>query len=277
MQCCRCCSSPRLQPPPAQPNIVYILCDDLVMGCALFLNPQRGKIATPQLDGMASQGMIFTDAHSSSSVCTPTRYGSTGRYNWRTPLQSGVLNGHVEPLIAADRLTCPGYSSRTATTRRSLASGTWASPWENEATEDGGTATGDDKKVGRKAKREAKREAKERRRLGKGREPTAGAITHDGPVTWCFDVTDGFHHARIMKSVFENDRVVEIIEPVDMLPRLGQRATEHIACGKAGQPFFLYLCAELTTYTDRSEQGMEGQKWSWFLWRLCHGGGLGRG
>ena len=62
------------------------------------LNPERGKIATPQLDKMAAQGMIFTDAHSSSSVCTPTRYGiMTGRYNWRTRLQSGVLQGYSEP------------------------------------------------------------------------------------------------------------------------------------------------------------------------------------
>ncbi len=59
----------------AKPNIVYILADDLGYRDVHCLNPQRGKIATPQLDGMAAQGMIFTDAHSSSSVCTPTRYG----------------------------------------------------------------------------------------------------------------------------------------------------------------------------------------------------------
>ena len=52
--------------------------------------------------------MIFTDAHSSSSVCTPTRYSIlTGRYNWRTHLQSSVLLGCDRPLIAADRLTVP--------------------------------------------------------------------------------------------------------------------------------------------------------------------------
>ena len=92
----------------SKPNIVYILADDLGYGDVQCLNSERGKIATPQIDKMATQGMIFTDAHTSSSVCTPTRYGiMTGRYNWRTRLQSGVLNGYSEALIAAERLTVP--------------------------------------------------------------------------------------------------------------------------------------------------------------------------
>ena len=90
------------------PNVVYILCDDLGYGDVRCLNPDRCKIDTPQLDKLASQGMIFTEAHSSSAVCTPSRYSIlTGRYSWRTHLQSGVYNGLSEPLIAADRLTVP--------------------------------------------------------------------------------------------------------------------------------------------------------------------------
>ena len=50
------------------PNIVYILCDDLGYGDVHALNPQRGKIPTPHLDALATQGMVFTDAHSGSSV-----------------------------------------------------------------------------------------------------------------------------------------------------------------------------------------------------------------
>ena len=93
----------------AKPNIVFILADDLGYGDVQCLNPQRGKIATPHLDKLAAQGMTFTDAHSSSSVCTPTRYSIlTGRYNWRTRLQSSVLYGYSAPLIAAERLTVPG-------------------------------------------------------------------------------------------------------------------------------------------------------------------------
>jgi arylsulfatase A-like enzyme len=95
--------------PARPPNIVLILADDLGHGDVQCLNPQRGKIKTPHLDRLAAEGMTFTDAHSGSSVCTPTRYGVlTGRYAWRTRLQNGVLNGNTEPLIAADRLTVPG-------------------------------------------------------------------------------------------------------------------------------------------------------------------------
>ncbi len=92
----------------SKPNIVYILADDLGYGDVQCLNPKRGKIKTPCLDKLASQGMTFTDAHSGSSVCTPTRYGLlTGRYAWRTRLQNGVLDDYDEPLIAVDRLTVP--------------------------------------------------------------------------------------------------------------------------------------------------------------------------
>ena len=57
----------------AAPNIIYVLADDLGFGDLGAFN-QEGKIKTPHLDQIARQGMIFTDAHSSSSVCTPTRY-----------------------------------------------------------------------------------------------------------------------------------------------------------------------------------------------------------
>ncbi|MEM9280207.1 MAG: arylsulfatase [Verrucomicrobiota bacterium] len=90
-----------------KPNIVYILADDMGYGDVQALNPD-GKIKTPHLDAMVEGGMHFTDAHTSSSVCTPTRYGIlTGRYNWRTRLKSGVLWGYSSHLIAQDRLTVP--------------------------------------------------------------------------------------------------------------------------------------------------------------------------
>lgn len=89
----------------AAPNIVFVLADDLGYGDVRALN-RDGKIATPHMDRLAAGGMIFTDAHSSSAVCTPTRYGIlTGRYNWRSRLQSGVLGGMSPPLIEPSRLT----------------------------------------------------------------------------------------------------------------------------------------------------------------------------
>jgi arylsulfatase A len=87
------------------PNIVYILADDLGYGDLGCYNAQS-KIPTPRLDQFATQGMRFTDAHSPSAVCTPTRYALlTGRYAWRTRLQRNVLGPWDKPLIAPDRLT----------------------------------------------------------------------------------------------------------------------------------------------------------------------------
>ena len=69
-----------------KPNVVYVLADDLGYGDLSCFNKQS-KIQTPYLDEIASQGMMFTDAHSGSAVCTPTRYGIiTGRYSWRSRL-----------------------------------------------------------------------------------------------------------------------------------------------------------------------------------------------
>lgn len=88
-----------------RPNIVVILCDDLGYGDVKANNP-AGKIATPHMDRIAREGVRFTDAHTPSSVCTPTRYGLlTGRYNWRTKLQSGVLGGLSPRLIEPGRET----------------------------------------------------------------------------------------------------------------------------------------------------------------------------
>ena len=66
------------------PNIIYILADDMGTGDVKAYN-ENCKFPTPYIDEMANKGMKFTDAHTSSSVCTPTRYGIiTGRYSWRT-------------------------------------------------------------------------------------------------------------------------------------------------------------------------------------------------
>ncbi len=89
------------------PNIVYILADDFGFGDASCYNAES-KIPTPHIDRIAAEGMRFTDAHSPSAVCTPTRYGIlTGRYSWRTRLKYRVLDGFDPPLIEEGRLTVP--------------------------------------------------------------------------------------------------------------------------------------------------------------------------
>ena len=72
--------------PAAKPNIIFILADDMGYGDVQALNP-KSKIPTPHLNRLAKEGMTFTDAHSPSAVCTPTRYAIlTGRYCWRSRL-----------------------------------------------------------------------------------------------------------------------------------------------------------------------------------------------
>ena len=89
-----------------RPNIVIIYADDLGYGDVSSYNPERGKITTPWIDQLATQGLRFTDAHSSSGVCSPSRYTLlTGRYHWRTRLQSGIVNLWGAPVIDPDRLT----------------------------------------------------------------------------------------------------------------------------------------------------------------------------
>ncbi len=89
----------------SKPNIIYILTDDLGYGDVSSFN-KEGKIKTPNIDQLATDGMKFTDAHTSSSVCTPTRYGIlTGRYNWRSRLKEYVLNGTSKALIPNSRTT----------------------------------------------------------------------------------------------------------------------------------------------------------------------------
>lgn len=206
-----------------KPNIVYILCDDLGYGDVQCLNPQRGKIRTPHLDKLASQGMTFTDAHSGSSVCTPTRYGLlTGRHAWRTRLQQGVLDGgNDEPLIAADRLTVAGLLSQHGYATACI--GKWHLGFQSDTPA-------------------PKRDA--RNQIGGSGLPV-GAKIIGGPTSRGFDLFFGCSNARTMSSLIENDQVIEFIETVEMLPRLARRAAGYIRAqaeaAKSGKPFFLYL------------------------------------
>jgi arylsulfatase A-like enzyme len=108
---------------PKLPNIVFILADDLGYGDVRAMNPQS-KIPTPNIDRIAQAGITFTDAHSPSSVCTPTRYGIlTGRYAWRTRLKKNVLVPYDPPLIESDRTTMPGMLRQRG--YRTAAMGKW--------------------------------------------------------------------------------------------------------------------------------------------------------
>jgi arylsulfatase A len=99
------CALPSVRPATQRPHIVVILADDLGQGDLGCYNADS-KIPTPFMDRLATEGTRFTDAHSPSAVCTPTRYGLlTGRYAWRSRLKAWVLNGSSRALIEEDRPT----------------------------------------------------------------------------------------------------------------------------------------------------------------------------
>jgi arylsulfatase A len=89
----------------SKPNIVILYADDMGFGDLGANNPDS-KIPTPNLDKLAAQGMRFSDAHSSSGVCTPSRYALlTGRFHWRK--FHGIVNAFEAPVLEAAELTMP--------------------------------------------------------------------------------------------------------------------------------------------------------------------------
>ena len=206
------------------PNIVFILCDDLGYGDVQCMAPETSKIKTPHIDQLAREGMIFTDAHSGSSVCTPTRYGiMTGRYSWRTKLQRGVVQGFAPNLILEDRPTIADFLKdqgyNTAIVGKWHLNFQYIDPVTNELIP----------KKSKKSKKEL---------------PPVGAKIPDGPIQRGFDYYHGFHHAGNMKAVIENEAVILMDDEINMLPRLTQKSVDYIndqAENKDGKPFFLYV------------------------------------
>jgi len=201
-----------------QPNVIFVLCDDLGYGDVHCMAPETCKIATPAADRLASEGMLFTDAHAAASVCTPSRYGlMTGRYAWRTKLQQGVVQGFAPDLIADDRPTVASFLKGQG--NQTAIIGKWHLEFQCL-----------DPVSGQPFKRK------------KTGLPPVGAKIPDGPVARGFDYYHGFHHARNMKAVIENDEVIAHDDEINMLPRLTRKAVEYIDSHAADtKPFFLYV------------------------------------
>ena len=232
-----------------KPNIVYILADDMGYGDVQILNPKRGKIATPHMDQVAKDGMIFTDAHTTSSVCTPTRYSIlTGRYNWRTKLQEHVLDGYGLPLIPTTRTTVPSFLNENGYTTAMI--GKWHLGL-NIATTDGNVA---------------KPAGGLKQKMGKGAFPPAELSNIDwkkpiqgGPVDLGFDswfgitasldfppyvwirdrnwVGEGTH----AKAFRRPGPATADFEAIDVLDKLAAESVEYISKYESEKPFFIYL------------------------------------
>lgn len=99
------CTQTEAQIKPEKPNVVIIFADDMGYGDVSYLNPEARSF-TPHIDNLARNGIHFTNAHASASVCTPSRYGLlTGRYAWRSASGGRVVNGFGKPVIEEDRET----------------------------------------------------------------------------------------------------------------------------------------------------------------------------
>ncbi len=224
------------------PNIIFILADDQGYGDVSAYNSES-KIPTPNIDRLAKEGMMFSDAHSSSSVCTPTRYSIlTGRYHWRTHLQKGVLGGFSRPLIAKDRLTVAGLLQSKG--YYTAAVGKWhlGMDWplkSGKTADDGGDFSGGYKD---------------------GWKVDYKAAIQNGPVDVGFDTFFGISASLDMPPyVFIHDRIpteeatVEKafhrkgpsganFEAIDVLPKITARAVQVIDDrAKKDDPFFIYF------------------------------------
>ncbi len=204
------------------------------MGDVKTYGGDRCKIDTPHMDQLASKGMKFTDAHSSSSVCTPTRYGVlTGRYNWRSRRKAGVLGGFSSPLIEPGRETVASMLKKNGYATAMI--GKWHLGMDLPTTD--GLVPADD-----------------------GDNVDWTGKIENGPVSVGFDYFWGISASLDMPPYIwiENDRFVGEcttmkkflrkgpahvdFEAVDVLPTLTEKAVAYVAeQAKTEQPFFLYM------------------------------------
>lgn len=217
-----------------QPSIIFILADDMGYGDVSYFD-NNSKLKTENLDRMAQEGVVFTDAHSSSSVSTPTRYGIlTGRYNWRSTLKNNVLYGYDKALIPADRETMASMLRKNGYTTAGI--GKWHLGWDWDNIDAGKDKVDFSKPV------------------------------QNGPTTRGFDYFYGFCGSLDMAPYvyIENDMPTSLPDretvnegkyswwrkgPTgadfvheEVLPNLVDRACNYIKeKAKADQPYFLYL------------------------------------
>lgn len=232
------------------PNIVIILADDLGYGDPQVYNSES-KIPTPNIDRLAKEGILFTDAHTPSSVCTPTRYGLlTGRYAWRTELKKSVLWMWDKPLIAKDRLTFPKMLKTKNYTTACI--GKWHLGWRWPSNQGEGFMNdtipiGD---YGLKGRNDLWKKIDFSKDIG------------GGPLEAGFDYYFGDDVPNFAPySFFENNKLVKIpnlIKPDNMyggpgpmaegwkleevMPKITNKAVKYIEeKSKEDQPFFLYF------------------------------------
>jgi len=118
--------APASDAPPSKPNVLILYADDLGYGDLGCYNP-KSKIPTPHLDKLADEGVRFTDGHSSSGICTPSRYALlTGRYHWRD--FHGIVGVFEESVFKPEQLTLPEMLKEKGYTTAAI--GKWHLGWD---------------------------------------------------------------------------------------------------------------------------------------------------
>ena len=212
-----------------KPNIIFVLFDDMGYGQPPSYRADT-EFHTPNLERLTREGMRFTDAHSASAVCTPTRYGVlTGRYPWRIG-QYGVLTTYSAPIIPASRPTVASLLKQQGYHTACIGK------WHLGMNWDGG-------------------------KPGNESQLPLGATMKNGPNAVGFDYFYGFTHARNIGSIIEQDRVVAQVEPVENQPLMLKKALAYLEeRAQAGSPFFLYfpMCPPHTPIVPAAEFAGKG-------------------
>jgi len=235
-----------------KPNVVIIYADDMGYG-DLQCENSDSKIPTPNLDKLASEGIRFTDAHSSSGICSPSRFALlTGQYHWRRA--HDIVNAFGKPMFKDSDVTLPQVLRDNGYTTACI--GKWHLGWNWQFNN---TPSGELDQNGKKTKYYRPEDVK-----------MDGPIS-GGPLSRGFEYYFGDGTINFPPYAWiENDRLREIPtetmlpnvdglktkegawefrpgpklkgwNPYEVLPTLAEKAVQWIGQQKSGKPFFLYF------------------------------------
>lgn len=242
-----------------RPNVVILYADD--MGVAdVSYGDSGAKIQTPNIDRLAVEGLTFSDGHSSSGICTPSRFAMlTGQHHWRR--FHGIAQAFGGPVFEPDDFTIAEMFQQRG--YRTAAFGKWHLGWDFDAI----------RKPGVKAKDPRAESYDWTKRFPGG--PLERGFDHyfgDGTINfppYCWIEDDRFLTTPtqpVIKSQplagggsFRPGPMAESWSPYDILPTITEKTVEWISKQEADQPFFVYLAFNSPHYPIVPNQEFHGK------------------